>query len=40
MGSEMCIRDSLFAVPHAEIKDLTVALTMVGGRVTYRRPAR
>ena len=30
----------LFAVPHAEIKDLTVALTMVGGRVTYRRPAR
>ena len=27
----------LFAVPHAEIKDLTVELTMAGGRVTYRR---
>lgn len=27
----------LFAVPHAEIKELTVELTMAGGRVTYRR---
>lgn len=27
----------LFAVPHACIKDLTVELTMAGGRVTYRR---
>ena len=27
----------LFTVPHACIKDLTVELTMAGGRITYRR---
>ena len=26
----------IFAVPHREIKDLTVCLTMAGGRITYQ----
>ena len=28
----------IFTVPHREIKDLTVCLTMAGGKITYKAP--